>query len=145
MNKILTAQQVLEQQRKDHGMTASTSVPATTSELDAIETFLTEFAGGGGATFFKFTKGSYATRDGATIPCGSEFIVPYPALLVGWIRFNGEGVKPTRHMGKLFEGFLPPSRPSLGDDDRTKWDLGLDGKPADPWMMQMLLPLLLGT
>jgi len=144
MNKILTAQQVLDQQRKDHGMPTAPAktTPATVSELDAIETFLTEFAGGGGACFFKFTKGSYTSRDGATIPCGTEFVVPYPATLVGWIRFNGEGNKPTRHMGKLFEGFLPPARASLGDDDQTKWDIGLDGKAADPWMMQMLLPLI---
>src|SRR5262245_52030114 len=108
---ILTAQQVLENQRKDHNMpTPTQTLPAATSELDTVEIFLTEFAGGGGATFFKFTKGSYATRDGQPIPCGTEFIVPYPAILVGWIKFNGEGNKPTRHMGKLFEGFLPPPR-----------------------------------
>jgi hypothetical protein len=142
MSKMKTAAQIVDEQWAQGGMPPRTSVPTTTGGLDAIETFLTEYAGGGGATFFKFAKGSFVTRDGTTIPCGTEYIVPYTAALVGWIRFNGEGNKPTRHMGKLFDGFLPPLRNTLGDTDMTQWEQGLDGKPADPWQMQMLLPLI---
>jgi hypothetical protein len=142
MSKMKTAAQIIDEQWAEAGMPPRASVPATTSGLDPIETFLTEHAGGGGATFFRFTKGVFTTRDGTAIACGTEFIVPYPAILVGWIKFNGEGCKPTRHMGKLFDGFLPPLRDTLGDTDMTQWEQGLDGKPADPWQMQMLLPLI---
>ena len=142
MSKMKTAAQIVDQQFAEAGM-PRTSVPAmSTAGLDPVEAFLTDHADGGGATFFRFAKGAFVTRDDTPIACGTEFIVPYTAILVGWIRFNGEGNKPTRHMGKLFDGFLPPLRSTLGDDDPTKWELGLDGKPADPWQMQVLLPLI---
>src|SRR5262249_9281998 len=33
----------------------------------------------------------------------------------------------------------------LGDDDQTKWEIGLDGKPADPWQHHMYLVLQRGS
>src|SRR5262249_33825896 len=44
-------------------------------------------------------------------------------------------------MGNLFDGFVPPNRESLGDTDENEWEMGLSGKPADPWQFQLLLPL----
>src|SRR5438552_12750275 len=74
MSNIPTSDQVLAQQRADHDMPPKpetpkpeTNVPAVTNSEAAIDSFLTEFAGGGGATFFKFTKGRYVDRDGEEI------------------------------------------------------------------------------
>src|SRR5262249_269520 len=38
-------------------------------------------------------------------------------------------------------GYVPPSRGELGDDDPALWEVGLSGKPQDPWKAQVLLPL----
>jgi hypothetical protein len=47
-------------------------------------------------------------------------------------------------MGLLFDGFVMPPRETLGDDDQTQWETGLDGKPADPWQHHMYLVLQRG-
>jgi hypothetical protein len=114
---------------------------ATTND-SGIDTFLMEHAGAGGAVFFKFAKGKFQTRNDEEIAVGTEFTCAYDAMQVGWIKFNGKGNAPTRAMGPLFNGFLPPLRNSMGDLDETKWDKGPDGAPLDPWQMQMPVPLV---
>jgi hypothetical protein len=52
--------------------------------------------------------------------------------MIGRIRFNGPGEPPDYRMGLLYDGFIMPPRKTLGDDDPDKWEIGLDGKPADP-------------
>ena len=37
-------------------------------------------------------------------------------------------------------GERPPEREDLDDFDEDKWPEGIDGKPADPWLFQYLLP-----
>ena len=59
----------------------------------------------------------------------------------GFIKFNGEGEQPTRVGGLPYDGYDVPARESLGDLDPDEWPDGLDGKPSDPWLLQMLLPL----
>jgi hypothetical protein len=137
-----TAEKVLEQQRNEGGMPARVPAATPVSTDGSIDAFLVSHAGGGGATFFRFTKGAYTTRDGEEVALKTEFTCPYDAIQVGWIRFRGKGNPPDRHMGPLFGGFVEPPRESLGDQDQTKWELGIDGKPADPWVMQMLVPLV---
>jgi hypothetical protein len=44
-------------------------------------------------------------------------------------------------MGLLYEGFVMPPRDSPGDLDQSKWEMGLDGKPKDPWSHQIYLVL----
>ena len=123
-------------------MENETKLPTTTPTDSSVDAFLLEHAGAGGATFFSFKKGKYQTRDGEEIAVGTDFTCAYDAMQVGWIRFNGKGNSPERKMGPLFQGFLPPSRHSLGDLDETKWDQGPNGEPQDPWQMQMLVPLV---
>lgn len=59
----------------------------------------------------------------------------------GHIKFNGEGEQPTRVGGLPYNNYEMPPRESLGDLDPDEWPDGLDGKPADPWLHQMLVPL----
>jgi hypothetical protein len=41
----------------------------------------------------------------------------------------------------LYDGFIMPERDSLGDDDSTQWELGLNGQPGDPWQHHQCLVL----
>jgi hypothetical protein len=59
----------------------------------------------------------------------------------GRIKFNGEGEQPTRDGGLPYNGYEMPPRESLGDLDPNEWPAGLDGKPTDPWLHQMLVPM----
>jgi hypothetical protein len=119
----------------------SQKVPAIPSS--AVDTYLNEHCGGGSGVLFKFAKDQRFRRvdDGEEIPLGTEFTVVYDQIQVGWIKFNGKGEPPERKMGALFQGFIPCPRDELGDDDQSLWEVGLSGKPADPWQQQILLPL----
>lgn len=136
------AAEVIAQQRAEGGLPPKAEVPTVVNTDSTIDQFLTEFAGGGGATFIRFTKGQYLDRDGGSVPLKTEFVCPFEQIQIGWIRFNGKGNLPTRHMGPLFGGFMPPSRTDLGDQDKSLWENGPNGEPADPWQMQMVLPLV---
>jgi hypothetical protein len=120
---------------------AQTNMPALPS--NAVDTYLNEHCGGGSGVLFKFSKDQRFRRvdDGEEIPLGREFTVVYDQIQVGWIKFNGKGELPERKMGALFQGFIPCPRDELGDDDQSLWEVGLSGKPADPWQQQILLPL----
>jgi hypothetical protein len=94
----------------------------------------------------KFSKeGEFITTDDdAAIGDDVDFTALVDQTLIGWIKFNGEGAPPDRHMGLLYEGFRMPARDGLGDLDQSKWELGLDSKPQDPWSHQVYLVLQRG-
>jgi hypothetical protein len=72
---------------------------------------------------------------------GSEFIAHPSALIKCWIKFQDNKFV-ERRVYRAAQGEKPPRREELGDLDEQKWPLGLDGKtPADPWVLQYLLPL----
>jgi hypothetical protein len=91
----------------------------------------------------KFNKdGNFVTADDdAIIGDDADFVALCDQTLVGWIKFNGEGQPPDRHMGLLYDGFIMPERSTLGDDDQAMWDMGLNGQPQDPWQHQIYLVL----
>jgi hypothetical protein len=105
--------------------------------LDEVAT--TSIAG----RLIKFDKsGKFVTPDDeAEVSEHQDYIALCDEVMVGWIKFNGAGEAPDRVMGLLYDGFEMPPRESLGDNDKTQWDEGLDGRPADPWQHQMLLVL----
>jgi hypothetical protein len=90
----------------------------------------------------KFGKeGEFVTSDdGKVIPTESEFIVLADQTAIGWIKFR-DGDEPDKHMGLLYEGFVLPTRQSLGDLDESGWPTGLDNLPADPWQHFVYLVL----
>ena len=90
--------------------------------------------------------GGFVTNDDdATVGNNIDFVALCDQTLIGWIKFRGEGEPPDRQMGLLYDGFTMPPRGRLGDDDQTKWEIGLDGKPADPWQHFMYLVLQNGS
>jgi hypothetical protein len=70
-----------------------------------------------------------------------DFIALCDQTLIGFIRFRDDGSPPDRAMGLLYDGFQPPPRASLGDNDPSTWKEGLDHQPADPWQHFMYLVL----
>jgi hypothetical protein len=94
----------------------------------------------------KFKYGAYTTADdGAELPADAEYILLADQSLCGWIRFSGTGEAPDRVMGLIYDGFVVPERESLGDLDKTTWEMGLDNEPADPWLHQMCVVLQSST
>jgi hypothetical protein len=91
----------------------------------------------------KFNKdGKFVVSDtGDVIDENTDFIAMCDETHVGWIRFNGENAPPDRIQGLLFDGFVMPTRATLGDLDETLWEKGLSGQPQDPWLHQMSVVL----
>jgi hypothetical protein len=86
----------------------------------------------------------FATSDDGEPAADVDYTALCDQAAVGLIRFNGEGNPPDYRMGLLYDGFVMPDRETLGDTDPAAWELGLDGKPADPWRHFMYLPLQRG-
>jgi hypothetical protein len=62
-------------------------------------------------------------------------------LQVGYQRW--EAGKPDQHeMGYVSEGYRPPRRVDLGDNDPSAWELDEQGQRRDPWQKTMHLPLI---
>jgi hypothetical protein len=122
----------------------TTQLPATTSN-SPVAAYLAAHGVGMAGTFIKFDgkEGKFVkSQDDTEIPAGSEYIVIYDQIQAGWVKFAGKGQSPERKQGAIFEGFVPPARNTLGDDDETQWEEGLNKQPQDPWQFQILLPLL---
>jgi hypothetical protein len=94
----------------------------------------------------KFAKeGEFKTPDDdAAISDDVDFVALTDQTQIGWIKFNGDGEPPDREMGLLYDGFVMQPRSALGDDDQAAWQIGLDGRPADPWQHQINLVLQRG-
>ena len=128
----------------------STDVPkkgtavAAVSKEDFRARYLDEIAPSGlVGRMVKFGKEAkfVTSDDDKEIPEDDEFVALCGETLVGWVKFNGEGEAPDRAMGLLYDGFALPPVGSLPDRDESKWEIGLDGQPADPWQHQMYLVL----
>ena len=114
-----------------------TNLPAVKTE--GVDAFLSTYGGPAGE-FIRFTKeAKFARLDGEEVPVGTKLVVVFPETQHGWIKFNGPGQPPTRHMGGMFSGYVPPPRSELGDSDQSLWEEGLSGKPQDPWKSQVPL------
>jgi hypothetical protein len=107
------------------------------TEADNILTASHEDCGFG--KLAKFKKGQYFVNDDE-IPLGTEFVAHANQWTYCWLNFMN-GKVTDRRMSKVAEGIAPPRREDLGDNDPSKWETGLDGKPKNPWSLQYLLPL----
>src|SRR5260221_13745717 len=69
----------------------------------------------------KYVKSRYEVgKDGDEIEIDTKMVAVLPSLLNGWIKW--EEKHPVAHeMGYVFEGFVLPSRTSLGDNEKTEW------------------------
>jgi hypothetical protein len=102
-----------------------------------------EAAGGGRIVgeLLKFSKGDFlAGQDSRLIAEGSKLVALMDTLEVGWQRWENQRPVSFR-MGVLVEGFTPPPRHELGDNDRALWETDDDGEARDPWQMTNYLQL----
>lgn len=154
-----TVEQILaEQERLAEKETASikANLPATAPASTAVavpdnrtevQRYIDEIAPASiVGRMIKFSKdGKFVTHDdGEAIGDDVDFVALVDQTLIGWIKFNGEGEPPDRVMGLLYEGFEMPARGTLSGLDQSKWEMGLDGKPADPWQHHVYLVLQRG-
>lgn len=92
--------------------------------------------------FLKFEKGEWTIgADGGDVPLGTRFVANMNGLQIGWQRWWSK--KPDREiLGFVAEGYQPPKRHELGDDDREMWERDeRTGVPRDPWQFTNVLPL----
>lgn len=89
----------------------------------------------------KFSKGDFLMgEDNDEVEEGTELVANMDELMVGWIRWADS--KPTDQiMGKVSEGYQPPRRNELGDDDKAKWEIDEQGRERDPWQFSNYLIL----
>jgi hypothetical protein len=104
-------------------------------EEDHIINAAREDAGFG--RILSFAKGEFFL-DKQVVQLGSEFRVHWRGWVKVWINFD---VTPIRQMiYRVAYGEVPPNRQALGDLDQTKWKLGLNNQPKDPFVKQYLIP-----
>jgi hypothetical protein len=106
--------------------------------------FMDEVSSGGGAKLLKFDgrAGNYLVRGSEATFDGQEFVVDVYSATGGFLKFKGKGEPPERHTGPIFPKDQAPSRVSLGDLDRSKWETGKFGdEPEDPWTPVIEFPL----
>lgn len=94
----------------------------------------------GSQTLLKYIKGEWFIGEDE-VPLGTKYIAFIDELACGFIKFNDDDAPDVR-LGKVkFGKDKLPKRDDCGDVDQAEWDVGDDGKPADPWQPIMQLPL----
>lgn len=134
----------LKKQRSEEGAIVPAAKRALVNGGSSVSGYLAAHGVGMSGTFFKFDgkeKKFVKAMDGEEIAEGRQFVVVYDQIQAGWIKFQGKGESPIRKQGSIFEGYVPPARETLGEMDESEWELGLSGKPADPWQFQILIPM----
>jgi hypothetical protein len=112
----------------------------TVRQSSEVENLRTAAQGDTGfGKILKFKKGEYFIGE-EEIPLGTEYLAHPVGWIKCWIKFVDRKVA-ERKMYRVALGERPPEREDLDDLDKGKWPEGFDGKPADPWVFQYLLPL----
>jgi len=113
--------------------------PEDDREIDAYDAYVNE----GGANLgklLKFIKGQYFIGE-EEVESGTQ----YAALMFeerrGWVKFV-DGKPVDYRIGLVRDGYVPPSRESLGDNDPAYWPTNKRGEPQDIWVKQAYLPIL---
>jgi hypothetical protein len=112
------------------------SIVTQGTEVENIESAAREDSGF--EAFLKFDKGKYYIAEDE-VPLRTEFIAHIKAWVKCWIKFV-DGALKERRVYRVALGERPPEREDLDDLDQSTWPLGLDDKPADPWVFQYLVP-----
>ena len=120
-------------------LTAKSNNALTTADAEADHLLDAAKQDAGFEKILKFKKTAYYVGD-EIIPLGTEFLAHTTAWTKCWIKF-ADGELAERQLYRVAAGEQPVERERLDDNDQSKWSLGLDGKPADPWVAQSLLPL----
>lgn len=83
-------------------------------------------------TLIKFNKGDWVTGDDEDLDEGMELVANMDQLMVGWIKWIDN--RPSEQiMGPVVEGYQPPRRNELGDQNQDEWETDDQGRARDPW------------
>ena len=94
---------------------------------------LVKFDGKSGAFLFVDTEETFSDTE--------DFVVLADQTLAAYVKFQSEQA-PTRIGGLLYAAdFALPPRAQLGDTDPKKWEIGLSGRPEDPWREELMVVL----
>ena len=89
----------------------------------------------------KFVKGEWMVGDDI-VPDNMEYVAHVDQIVRGWVRFK-DGKVVDRAIGKIADGYKPPQREELPDNDPGSWtEKDAKGDPRDPWVAQWFLPLI---
>jgi hypothetical protein len=128
--------------KTNNGGSTAVAVPDNCSAAEKLVDDIAPATTPGPLVKFDSKSGTYKNRDtGDELGGEVEYTILCDQTLSGWIKFNGEGNPPDRVMGLPYDGWRKPERETLGDNDRSNWDTGLDGTPADPWQEHLYLVL----
>src|SRR5262245_21518306 len=150
-----TTAQILEQQKADAAARkaanvlapakatgTAVAVPDTRTDIEKYIDTIAPSMIAGRLIKFDGKVGQFSTvDDGEPLADDTEFIALCGEVLIGWVKFRGEGEQPDRICGLLYDGFVMPARETLGNNDPNDWPAGLTGQPQGPWLHQILLPL----
>jgi hypothetical protein len=89
----------------------------------------------------KFSKGDFvAGTQSEDLPEGTQLVAIMPTLNAGWVKWQNS-MPVEQIMGPVGEGFTPPRRTELGDNDESQWESDDQGRRRDPWQMSNYLVL----
>lgn len=80
------------------------------------------------------------TCDNKVLSLGTQMFAHCVGWTKTWVHFVDKQVK-DRHIYRISHRERAPDRDTWGDMDPAQWPRGIDGKPADPWVLQYLLPM----
>jgi hypothetical protein len=149
-----TAKQVLadqnqqaERERAQQQLPATrqAALPATPDHRSARQRYLDEVAPSGiVGRLIKFDgkEGKFIFVDTEeTISDAEDFVALADQTLAAYVKFQPDQ-SPLRIGGLLYaQDFTLPSRDQLGDTDPRKWEIGLSGRPEDPWREELMVVL----
>jgi hypothetical protein len=113
------------------------NLPATTDEARNIGDEAERDAGF--QKMLKFKKGVYYC-DGEEVDLGTKLIAHCIGWTKTWVHFVDQKVV-DRKVYRVARGERAPERDQLPDNDQSKWPIGINKQPADPWVYQYLLPM----
>jgi hypothetical protein len=117
----------------------STQIAKFNDYVDPFAAFATQEGGALEGEFLKFTRGAWMIGDNE-VKEDTRLIAGMSDLHTGWLRWGNASVT-DRVLGRVAEGFVPPPRSELGDNNEAQWDTG-PGGPRDPWVFTAILPLI---
>src|SRR5258708_6260606 len=85
----------------------------------------------------KFNDGQYLIDKTESLPAETKLVAV--AVITAWVHW-ADG-KPAEHL-VTHPGEMHPEREDLADLDQSKWPLGLNGEPNDPWKDTRYLHLI---
>jgi hypothetical protein len=98
-------------------------------------------AGTAGGQYLSFKNGEFLYGQNASVlPLGTRLAANMAGLRVGWRKWRGGSLEDDLTV-PLAERRPIEARNALGDNDRSLWDRGPDGKERDPWQFTNILEL----